>query len=35
MPEIINPLSGAVPERKLTEGELIRAIRLNSMRNNL
>jgi rubrerythrin len=29
MPEFVNPFSGKVPERKLTEGELIRAIRLN------
>lgn len=29
MPEFINPFSGKVPERKLTEQELIRAIRLN------
>jgi rubrerythrin len=29
MPEFINPFSGKVPDRKLTHGELIRAIRLN------
>jgi rubrerythrin len=29
MPEFVNPFSGKVPERKLTDGELIRAIRLN------
>jgi len=29
MPEFINPFSGTVPDRKLTLGELIRAIRLN------
>jgi rubrerythrin len=29
MPEFVNPFSGKVPDRKLTEGELIRAIRLN------
>lgn len=29
MPEFINPFSGKVPDRKLTLGELIRAIRLN------
>jgi rubrerythrin len=29
MPEFVNPFSGTVPERKLTEGELVRAIRLN------
>jgi rubrerythrin len=29
MPEFVNPFSGKVPERKLTNGELIRAIRLN------
>jgi len=29
MPDFVNPFSGKVPERKLTKGELIRAIRLN------
>jgi rubrerythrin len=29
MPEFVNPFSGMVPERKLTDEELIRAIRLN------
>ena len=29
MPEFINPFSGTVPERGLTNEELIRAIRLN------
>jgi rubrerythrin len=29
MPEFVNPFSGTVPDRKLTTGELIRAIRLN------
>ncbi|OPY53070.1 MAG: Rubrerythrin [Methanosaeta sp. PtaU1.Bin060] len=29
MPEFVNPFSGKVPERKLTEEELIRAIRLD------
>jgi rubrerythrin len=29
MPEFVNPFSGKVPERKLTQEELIRAIRLN------
>ena len=29
MPEFVNPFSGKVPDRKLTNGELIRAIRLN------
>ena len=29
MPEFTNPFSGTVPERKLTPGELIRAIRLD------
>ena len=29
MPDFVNPFSGKVPERKLTEEELIRAIRLN------
>lgn len=29
MPEFVNPFSGAVPDRKLTKQELIRAIRLN------
>jgi len=29
MPEFLNPFSGTVPDRKLTLGELIRAIRLN------
>lgn len=29
MPEFVNPFSGKVPDRKLTMGELIRAIRLN------
>jgi len=29
MPEFVNPFSGAVPDRKLTKSELIRAIRLN------
>lgn len=29
MPEFVNPFSGVVPDRKLTDGELVRAIRLN------
>ncbi|NMB85170.1 MAG: hypothetical protein A4E44_01994 [Methanosaeta sp. PtaB.Bin018] len=29
MAEFLNPFSGKVPDRKLTEGELIRAIRLD------
>jgi rubrerythrin len=29
MPDFVNPFSGTLPERKLTEEELIRAIRLN------
>lgn len=29
MPEFLNPFSGRVPDRKLTDGELIRAIRLD------
>ena len=29
MPEFLDPFSGTVPERKLTQAELIRAIRLN------
>jgi rubrerythrin len=29
MPEFLNPFSGKVPDRKLTNAELIRAIRLN------
>ncbi|MHB0856833.1 MAG: ferritin family protein [Anaerolineae bacterium] len=29
MPEFANPFSGTIPDRKLTMGELIRAIRLN------
>jgi rubrerythrin len=29
MPEFVNPFSGKTPERKLTDGELVRAIRLN------
>ena len=29
MPEFVHPFSGQVPDRKLTLGELIRAIRLN------
>jgi len=29
MPEFVNPFSGTVPERRLTNEELIRAIRLN------
>ena len=29
MPEFVNPFSGRVSDRKLTTGELIRAIRLN------
>jgi rubrerythrin len=29
MPEFLNPFSGTVPERKLTQAELVRAIRLN------
>ena len=29
MPEFLNPFSGKVPDRKLTNSELIRAIRLN------
>ncbi len=29
MPEFVNPFSGKVPDRKLTNEELVRAIRLN------
>jgi rubrerythrin len=29
MPEFVHPFSGQVPDRKLTHGELVRAIRLN------
>ena len=29
MPEFLNPFSGMAPERKMTEAELTRAIRLN------
>lgn len=29
MPEFTNPFSGKVPDRKLTKGELLRAIRLD------
>jgi len=29
MPEFVNPFSGMVPARKMTKGELIRALRLN------
>jgi len=29
MPEFVNPFTGMVPSRKLTDGELARAIRLN------
>jgi len=29
MPEFVNPFTGKVPDRKLTDQELIRAIRLN------
>ena len=29
MPEFVNPFSGKIPERKLSKGELIRALRLN------
>jgi rubrerythrin len=29
MPEFVNPFSGKAPDRKLTPGELVRAIRLN------
>ncbi len=29
MPEFVNPFSGMAPERKMTKGELIRAIRLS------
>lgn len=29
MPEFVNPFSGKLPERPLTLGELVRAIRLN------
>jgi rubrerythrin len=29
MPEFANPFSGKVPERKLTKGELLRALRLD------
>jgi len=28
MPEFLNPFSGVIPDRKMTHGELIRAIRL-------
>ena len=29
MPEFVNPFSGKIPDRKLTDGELVRAIRLD------
>jgi len=29
MPEFVNPVSGVVPGRKITESELLRALRLN------
>lgn len=29
MPEFVNPFSGVIPGRKLTDSELIRALRLN------
>jgi rubrerythrin len=29
MPEFVNPFSGKIPERKLTQEELVRAIRLD------
>jgi len=29
MPEFVNPFSGMIPERKMTNEELIRALRLN------
>lgn len=29
MPEFVNPFTGVVPERKMTDSELLRAIRLN------
>ena len=29
MPEFVNPFSGMVPARKMTDAELIRALRLN------
>ncbi len=29
MPEFLNPFSGRVPDRKLTDRELVRALRLN------
>jgi rubrerythrin len=29
MPEFVNPFSGVVPPRKLTDSELVRALRLN------
>ena len=29
MPEFVNPFSGKIPDRKLTDGELVRALRLN------
>lgn len=29
MPEFMNPFSGKVPDRKLTDRELVRALRLN------
>ncbi|MHC4592733.1 MAG: ferritin family protein [Planctomycetota bacterium] len=29
MPEFVNPFSGVVPDRKMTDSELVRAIRLN------
>lgn len=29
MPEFTNPFSGKIPDRKLTDGELVRALRLN------
>lgn len=29
MPEFVNPFTGVVPERKMTDSELLRALRLN------
>ncbi len=29
MPEFVNPFSGVTPDRKMTPGELVRALRLN------
>jgi uncharacterized protein len=29
MPEFVNPFSGKIPDRKLTDGELVRALRLD------